>query len=195
MRKVLGLAVLALTLLLSADQAATAFSDDASLIGDVRSGWQEAMNQRDLFGMLAWYSPGAVVLPASSAPRLGAEEIADWHGRWLFRADVHYAFETRSLQVDGRRALEEWQAHVTLTPRGDDELAIGGDPLQFQQSGVRVYRKDRAGRWRIDREVWSEDLPDVPELRRSSASRTSIEARNSAILVPPAPDQARRTRH
>ena len=166
MRNVLGLAALALTLVLSTGPQAVAAFDDASLIAEIRSGWQEAMNERDLSAMLTWYAPGAVVLPAKAAPRLGAEEIADWHRRWLSHADVYYVFETRSLQVDGRWALEEWEAEVTLTPRGDGTTAIGDDPLQFRQSGFRVYRKDRAGRWRIDREVWSDDLPDVPELQR-----------------------------
>ena len=166
MRNVLGLAALVLTLVLSTGPQAVAVFNDASLIALVRSGWQDAMNERDLFGMLTWYAPGAVVLPAEVAPRLGAEEIADWHGRWLFHADVHYAFETRSLCVDGRWALEEWEADVTVTPRGDGKTEIGGDPLQFRQRGFRVYRKDRAGRWRIDREVWSDDLPDVRELQR-----------------------------
>ncbi|MCH7824345.1 MAG: nuclear transport factor 2 family protein [Acidobacteria bacterium] len=166
MPNVLGLAALALTLVLSTGSQAVAVFDDASLIAEVRSGWQEAMNARDLFGMLDWYAPGAVVLPAEAAPRLGAEQIADWHGRWLFHANVYYAFETRSLSVDGRWALEEWEAEITLTPRGDGKMAIGGDPLQFRQSGFRVYRKDRIGRWRIDREVWSDDLPAVRELQR-----------------------------
>ncbi len=166
MLNVLGLAALALTSVLSTGPQAVAVFDDASLIAEVRSGWQDAMNERDLFGMLDWYAPGAVVLPADAAPRLGAEEIADWHGRWLFHADVYWAFETRSLLVDGRWALEEWETDVTVTPHGDGTTAIGGDPLQFRQSGFRVYRKDRGGRWRIDREVWSDDLPDVRELQR-----------------------------
>ncbi len=166
MRNVLGLAAPALILVLSTGHPAVAVFDDASLIAEVRSGWQEAMNERDLVGMLTWYAPGAVVLPAEAAPRLGAEEIADWHGRWLFHADVYYAFEPRSLWIDGLWALEEWEAEVTLTPHGDGKTAIGGDPLQFRQRGFRVYRKDRGGRWRIDREVWSDDLPDVRELQR-----------------------------
>lgn len=166
MRNVLALAALALTFVLSTGSPAVAVFDDASLIAEVRSGWQDAMNERDLLGVLTWYAPGAVVLPAGAAPRLGAEEIADWHGRWLFHADVYYTFEARSLRVDGRWALEEWEAEVTVTPHGDGKTSIGDDPLQFRQSGFRVYRKDRAGRWRIDREIWSDELPQVRELRR-----------------------------
>ena len=166
MRNVLGLAALALTFVLSAGPQAGAVFDDASLIAEVRLGWQDAMNERDLFSMITWYSPGAVVLPAGAAPRLGAEEIADWHGCWLSHAHVYYTFEARSLRVDGRWALEEWEADVTVTPHGDEKMAIGGDPLQFRQSGFRVYRKDHAGRWRIDREIWSDELPEVRELRR-----------------------------
>ena len=69
MRNVLGLVALALTLVLSAGPQAVAAFDDASLIAEVRSGWQEAMNERDLSAMLTWYAPGAVVLPAKAAPR------------------------------------------------------------------------------------------------------------------------------
>lgn len=166
MRNVLGLAALALTLLLSSGPQAIALPGDPSLIAGVRSGWQDAMNNRDLFGMLAWYGPGAVVSPAGEFVRLGAEEIADWHGRWLFGADVYYVFEALSLHIDGRWALEEWVADITVTSRGDGETTIGGDPLQFRQRGFRVYRKNRAGHWRIDREVWVDGWPEIPELQR-----------------------------
>jgi len=166
MRNVLGLAAVALTFLMSSGSQAIAFPRDPSLIAGVRSGWQDAMNDRDLFGMLSWYAPGAVVFPEAATLRLGAEAIADWHGRWLFGADVYYVFETLSLHIDGRWALEEWEVDITVTPRGDGETAIGGDPLQFQQRGFRVYRKNRAGRWRIDREVWAGDTPEIPELQR-----------------------------
>ena len=42
-----------------------------------------------------------------------------------------------------------------LRTRDLDEIAIGDDVYQFRQQGVRVYRRDPRGGWRIDRETWS----------------------------------------
>ena len=138
-----------------------ALSNDALMIERLRDRWLAAVNTADLRGVLATYAPGAVVLPDSLPPFLGAANIGRWHQRWLPRADAHYSMEATLLYIDGEWALEEWVAEVTVVPRGDELPAIGDDPLQFRQGGVRVYRKDPGGRWRIDRETWSADHPAV----------------------------------
>jgi ketosteroid isomerase-like protein len=132
---------------------------DAGMIADVRASWEEAVNTLDLHGLLRLYAPGAVLFPADAPVRLGSRAIGNWHGRWSAKAEVHYAIDVTALQVDGSRALEEWVADVTITPSAGDGIGIAGDPLQFRQRGVRVYRKDDEGNWRIDRETWSADHP------------------------------------
>jgi ketosteroid isomerase-like protein len=145
----------------------TALANDALMIAHVRDQWLAAVNAADLHGILAAYAPGAVVLPDALPPFLGAASIGTWHERWLPLADVNYSLEATLLYVDGDRALEEWAADVTIAPRGDTLLGVDDDPLQFRQGGVRVYRKDSRGRWRIDRETWSPDHPAVQRLRSS----------------------------
>ncbi len=134
-------------------------ASDARSIADVRASWIEAVNTLDLHGLLGLYAPGAVLFPAASPARLGVGAISRWHGRWSPDVDVHYTVEATSLDIDGRWALEEWVAEVTVTPGAADDTGIGGDPVQFRQRGVRVYRQDQGGSWRIDRETWSEDHP------------------------------------
>jgi len=136
-------------------------ANDVAQIAALRARWLEAVNTGDVQGIFAVYGPGAVILTEGAPPMLGAGPIARWHGRWHATADVYYALEGNLLKVDGDLALEEWSARVTVTPRRGAEVAVGGDPLQFSQSGVRVYRKDARGRWRIDRETWSPDHPVV----------------------------------
>ncbi len=145
-----------------------ALSSDALMIERLRDRWLAAVNTADLRGVLAAYAPGAVVLPDSLPPFLGAANIGRWHQRWLPLADVHYSMEATLLYIDGEWALEEWVADVTVAPRGDELPAIGDDPLQFRQSGVRVYRKGPGGRWRIDRETWSADHPAVQKFTSTS---------------------------
>ncbi len=132
---------------------------DARLIAQVRNSWADAINTLDVDRLLRLYAPGAVLFPEEGPAQLGVGAIGSWHGRWSARADVHYAIEVGALRFDGNRALEEWTAVVTITPRGAGDMEISGDPLQFGQHGVRVYRKDTWGRWLIDRETWSPDHP------------------------------------
>ena len=128
-------------------------------IAQVRGAWAEAINTLDVDRLLGLDAPGAVVFPAEAPAQLGTGAIGSWHGRWSANADVHYCLKATTVKIDGDRALEEWTADVTVTPRGQNGMAISGDPLQFRQQGVRVYRKNAAGRWRIDRETWSADHP------------------------------------
>jgi ketosteroid isomerase-like protein len=128
-------------------------------IAQLREVWSEAINTLDVHRLLGLYAPGAVLFPSEAPVQLGVASIGSWLGRWSAHADVHYALQATIVRLDGNWALEEWTADVTVTPRGPGEMAISGDPLQFRQHGVRVYRKDSGGRWRIDRETWSPDHP------------------------------------
>ncbi len=139
-------------------------SNDARQITAVRDAWIEAINAADARRLVNWYAPGAVLFPTGSPVRLGAGAIARWHSRWWPAADAYLTLEAATLQIEGNLALEEWSVEVTITPRGPGEIGICGDPLQFQQHGVRIYRKDFLGNWRIDREVWSPDHPAVARL-------------------------------
>lgn len=140
--------------------AATAVEPGSfTAILELRRQWVDALNGDDLFTLLDTYGPGAVVLPEHGAPLLGAADIGSWVGRWSPEVDVEYDVRARLSYIDRHRAVEEWVARVTVTPDSHDRLAIGGDVFQFEQGGVRVYRRDATGRWRIDRETWSADPP------------------------------------
>jgi len=161
MRKIRQIAVLALVLSLPVASSAGAHSvSDAERIQALQYAWEAAINLRDLQGILSLYGDGAVVLPAGRPPVLGRESIAGWHARWYVDTDVHYELDCSKLRLQGGLASEEWRAVVTLTARADRQTGIGGDPMQFTQRGVRVYRKDADGTWRIDRETWS-TMPEV----------------------------------
>jgi len=156
MRKARQIAVLALVLSLPvASSAGSHAVGDAERIQALQYAWETAINLRDLQGLLSLYGDGAVVLPAGGPPILGRESIAGWHARCYADTDVHYELADGELHLAEGLASEEWQAVVTLAARADRETGIGGDPMQFTQRGVRVYRKDAGGTWRIDRETWS----------------------------------------
>jgi ketosteroid isomerase-like protein len=140
--------------------------NEVRAIVDVREQWLRALNCGDVGAALRMYAPGAVLFPDERAPLLGEEAIAGWHERWghnRARPDVHYDLDARLVRIDRALAVEEWSALVTVT-RSADALAISGDVLQFRQSGVRVYRKDESGAWRIDRETFSAEPAAVREL-------------------------------
>jgi ketosteroid isomerase-like protein len=136
------------------------FEKDVRAIAEVRERWVRAVNRGDVAALLRLYGPGAVIDAESAPPLLGSPEIGNWHSRWSATTAVLYDVDARLLRIDDGLAVEEWRAYVTVTP-DDDDLAIGSDVFQFRQEGIRVYRKDARGRWRIDRETWSADPPAV----------------------------------
>lgn len=133
---------------------------DARAIAAVREQWLRAVNRGEMGALLAAYAPGAVVSAAGEPPLLGADAIRAFHHRWNADAEVFYDVDARLVGFEGDLAIEEWAAYVTVTPH-DDLLGIGSDVYQYEQGGVRVYRKDARGHWRIDRETWSADPPAV----------------------------------
>lgn len=180
MRKVMSIAGLALAsaLLISLSAAAsapelvkppaltvahlesTALENDVRAIIEVRAQWLRAVNHGEMGALLAAYAPGAVLSPEGSPPLLGADAISAFHHRWDADAQVVYDLDAYLVSIEGDLAVEEWDAYVTVTPH-DDPLGIGADVFQYRQGGVRVYRRDADGGWRIDRETWSADPPAV----------------------------------
>lgn len=133
---------------------------DARAIAAVREQWLRAVNRGEIGALLAAYAPGAVVNAVGEPPLLGADAINAFHHRWDADAEVFYDVDARLVGFEGDLAIEEWAAYVTVAPH-DDPLGIGSDVYQYEQGGVRVYRKDARGHWRIDRETWSADPPAV----------------------------------
>jgi ketosteroid isomerase-like protein len=149
--------------------SAAAFEADVRAIGKVRECWLSAVNSGDVDALLAVYGPGAVLSSENAPPLLGAGGISEWHRRFNRGAEVQYELDANLVQLESDLAVEEWAALVTLAAP-PDRLAIGTDVFQYRQSGIRVYRKDGSGHWRIDRETWSADPPGVWGYERRSAT-------------------------
>ena len=129
-------------------------TSDATLIAEIRDEWSQAINGRQLEELVALYAEGSVLMPQYVAPQLGREAISAWYAAHFARIDALYDYSAETLQVGRRWAFETFTIAITLTPSGDEGLMVSSDTVQTFTRGTRVYRKDRAGAWHIDREVW-----------------------------------------
>ncbi len=142
-------------------------ANDAALIAAVREQWSQAVNGRQLDELVGLYVEGAVLMPQYVAPQLGLDAISAWYTTHFARIDALYEYSPESLRGEGPWAFETFTIRLTLAPFADAELAVPGDAVQTATRGTRVYRKDRAGMWRIDREIWD-------GLRPAGAFATSV---------------------
>ena len=133
-------------------------TNDALRLADLREQWERAVNRADLYGVVRHYGPGAVVLPAGDAPRLGHEAIGDWLAAWFSKADVHFAFESRKLRagelgeetempIDERIDIGVFDAdgealylekHRIDRNRGEITVQVDGEPAR---AGIDPYHK------------------------------------------------------
>ena len=129
-------------------------ANDATLIAAVRDQWSQAINGRQLDELVGLYAEGAVLMPQYVPPQLGLEAFSAWYRAHFARIDALYEYSRESLRVEGPWAFETFTIRLMLAPFADAGLAVSSDAVQTVAHGTRVYRKDRAGMWRIDREIW-----------------------------------------
>jgi len=170
MRKVRCHAALWLAVVISSVSVAAVIavpSNDAALIAAVRVQWTEAINGRQLDELVGLYAEGAVLMPQYVVPQLGLDAISAWYAAHFANIDALYEYRHESLRVEGPWAFETFTIRLTIAPLAGDGLSVSSDAVQTEARGSRVYRKDSAGGWRIDREIWS-------GLRPAGAFATSV---------------------
>ncbi len=170
MRKTYRYTALLLAVLISTVSVTTvtaAPTSDAAMIAAVRDQWSAAINGRQLGELVALYADGAVLMPQYAAPQLGRDAISSWYAAHFAHIDALYDYSPESLRLQGPWAFETFTIRLTLASVDDRGLVVSSDAVQTVTEGTRVYRRDGAGMWRIDREIWD-------GLRPAGAFATSV---------------------
>ena len=153
MRKSLLAAVLLVALVATPGVHAAADPDRASII-ELSSEWVEALNDGDLAEVMAGFASGPALHLDSVEPLRNLGAIAAYY-RSLFReAESQFVYKSDSLEIDGDWAFESFHARVHISQAGGADSEWSTE-LSYEDTGVRVYRREVDGSWKIDREVWN----------------------------------------
>ena len=89
----------------------------------------------------------------------GAEPLKGDNARGLFRdlftqsSPTLDPFTNEEVQVDGDLAVQRYSFRLTLRPKG------GGAPTAEVGSGLHIWRRDTARKWRLWKDIWTEPAP------------------------------------
>lgn len=122
---------------------------DVKTIKDVRDHQRTAYLGADAEGFAAFFTDDCVVLPPDGSPLRGRAAVRSWF------EDVHQQVavsggETESLALIaiGDWAWELYAVSTTAAPRA------GGRAVEERYRGMRIYRREVDGTWRIAQDIW-----------------------------------------
>ncbi len=127
---------------------------DIQAITDVRERQRTAYVGGDAEGYVGLFTDDCVVMPPNTARIRGRTALRSWVD------DVHRQFamsggqtESPAVIVLGDWGWEFYTTRMTVTPRA------GGEPSEQRYRGMRIYRRQPNGNWRIAEDIWNAAAP------------------------------------
>lgn len=109
----------------------------------------KAMNEGDIQSFLSVLSEEAILFPPNEPPKTGAalhDMMSDFLNRFKTHFD-HYVDE--EIVTAGDIAINHYSYVWTVTP------AAGGEPMKGAGHGLRIFKVQRDGTWKVTHEMWS----------------------------------------
>jgi ketosteroid isomerase-like protein len=109
----------------------------------------QAMNSSDKAALFEVLGADAVYFPPTDAPKTGSE-LRDWLSQFLDGFTIHFdRYIDEEIVPAGDRVLNHYSYEWTVTPKA------GGDPMVGCGHGLRIFRLQADGSWKITHEMWS----------------------------------------
>jgi uncharacterized protein (TIGR02246 family) len=125
-------------------------STDIEPINDVRNLAGAAFLEGDASKYVALFTDDCLVMPPDGSGIRGHTALRSWlegaHGDFIFAGGEQ---EALGIEVVGGWAWEIYTAARTRAPRG------GGEVVEEQFMGMRLYRQQPDGTWRIAQDTWN----------------------------------------
>jgi uncharacterized protein (TIGR02246 family) len=126
---------------------------DVEALKAIYKSWDNALNNRDLEGLVSHYTEDAV--------RMEPNKPA-WVGRQAIRAGFESAFEqyesidtsntAEDIVVSGEWAIARISGKWTVTPQG-------GEPIRDSGKAMSLCKRQPDGSWKVVWDIWNADTP------------------------------------
>jgi uncharacterized protein (TIGR02246 family) len=108
-----------------------------------------AMNEGDLQKFLSVFSDDAALFPPNEPPKTGAA-LYDMMSDFLNRFDIHFErYVDEEIVKAGEIAINHYSYVWTVTP------TAGGETMKGAGHGIRIFKIQRDGAWKVTHEIWS----------------------------------------
>ncbi len=137
----------------------TAAHSSAELREDIRKNnarFEEAFTRQDAAALAALYTRDAQVMPSNSAPVVGPAEIQAFWASVMQSGVKSGRLETLELATGGDLAVETGRYQLVIQPPG------AAAPVTDEGKYLVVWRQQEDGRWRMQRDMFSSNLPPAP---------------------------------
>ena len=129
-------------------------ADEAAIKG-VHLRETRAIKEKDVAHFLALFDSDAVLMPPDGPPIVGKAALRSWFLRLTDGRSIDLDFSVDEIKVTAEWAFERFSFRQTVTPAG------GGESITVRGKGNHVFRRQSDGSWKIARDIWNVEAPDV----------------------------------
>ena len=148
---------IAATLLLigcETDRRETAINADTAAIKTVSEQAAEAWKAGDLDTTVGFYTDDTIWMESGVAPIHGKDALRAWlEPGWNDVTVVELSMPSEEIVV-----FDDWayERHFESLVQIDE---VGAEPTQYYLKGVRIFRREADGSWKIARYIYNKDVP------------------------------------
>jgi ketosteroid isomerase-like protein len=158
--KCLGLAGLLLVFGCNRTQqppAATQAADEAA-VRQTDENWSKAAQSKKVDDWVAFYSDDAVILPPNEKKASGKEDVRKDIGELMMLPSLALSWTPAKVEVARSGDLAYTQGSYQMSYADSH-----GKPMTDQGKTLEIWKKQADGSWKCVADMWSSDLPGVPQ--------------------------------
>ncbi len=126
---------------------------DTAAIKTVSKKSDEAWMAGDWNTFAGFYTDDTIWMPPGEAPLRGKDALRAWvEPIWNDYTFVDLRMPSEEIVVIDDWAYERHSEVVKISE-------VGGEPMQYEQKGVRIFRREEDGSWKIARYIWNDNDP------------------------------------
>ncbi len=136
------------------DRSETAIDADIAAIKTVSEQAAEAWKARDLDAAVGFYTDDTIWMGPDVAPIRGKDALRAWlEPEWNDFTIVELSMPSEEIVV-----IDDWayERHFEYLVEIDK---VNGESTQYYLKGVRIFRREEDGFWKIARYIYNEDVP------------------------------------
>ncbi|SFR97723.1 Ketosteroid isomerase homolog [Granulicella pectinivorans] len=141
-----------LALSVSTFVCAQTFTGSAKSLADADAGWEAAIHAGKLDKAMEFVAPDAFVYEPNMPVLAGTDKITASFRELISIPGIDFSWKALHAEVSGDMGFTDGEYAMSF--KGPD-----GKPILDKGKYVTVWHRDKAGKWRVVRDIFNSDLP------------------------------------